>query len=38
MRYNPRNQTIDMGIFAPEELMGLQEAGEWVKEVGRLWG
>ncbi|PQE28760.1 hypothetical protein CJF32_00003978 [Rutstroemia sp. NJR-2017a WRK4] len=38
MRYNSKDQTLDMGVFAPEELMGLQGAREWVREVGRLWG
>ncbi|KAM3086261.1 hypothetical protein ACMFMG_000398 [Clarireedia jacksonii] len=38
MRYNSTDQTIDMGIFAPEGLLGLREAREWMKEVGRLWG
>ncbi|TGO86380.1 hypothetical protein BPOR_0309g00080 [Botrytis porri] len=36
IRYHPDNETIDVGIFGPDDMFRLQQAEEWIKMLAKL--
>ncbi|KAF7947441.1 hypothetical protein EAE96_008529 [Botrytis aclada] len=36
IRYHPENETIDVGIFGPDDLFSLEQAQEWIKMLAML--
>ncbi|TGO76172.1 hypothetical protein BELL_0170g00030 [Botrytis elliptica] len=36
IRYHPENETIDVGIFGPDDMFSLSQAEEWIKMLAML--